>query len=92
VYPVHLHLADAQLIDRNGQPPRPFKRGRKDVFLMGEMETLRIAVQFRKDPIYAGKFMMHCHQLFYADNGMMSQVELGKGGLDPMATAPTQRS
>jgi spore coat protein A, manganese oxidase len=91
-HPVHLHVADAQLIDRNGQPPRPFERGWKDVFLLGSQETIRVAVRF-KDGVAAevqGKFMMHCHQLVHEDRGMMSQFQVGAGGVDPTTTAPAQ--
>jgi spore coat protein A, manganese oxidase len=79
VHPVHLHLVDAQLLDRNGAPPRSFERGWKDVFILGEQETIRVAMRFRGEPDFNGKFMMHCHQLVHEDNGMMSQFQLGQG-------------
>lgn len=91
-HPVHLHVADAQLLDRNGQPPRSFERGWKDVFLLGSEETIRVAVKF-KEGIAAevqGKFMMHCHQLVHEDRGMMSQFQIGQDGVNPITTAPAQ--
>ena len=92
LHPIHLHVAEAQLIDRNGRRPAAFERGWKDVFLLGSEETIRIAVQFKtgsgRDLV--GKFMMHCHQLIHEDRGMMSQFEIGRGGLDPITTAPAQ--
>lgn len=41
-HPIHLHLIDAQILDRNGQPPFPYERGLKDVFYVGENETVRV--------------------------------------------------
>lgn len=91
LHPVHLHLVDAQLLDRNGAAPRPYERGWKDVFLLGEAETLRVAMRFHGGPNnIVGKFMMHCHQLIHEDNGMMSQFEVGQGGVDPVTTAPAK--
>lgn len=91
LHPVHLHAAEAQLLERNGSPPADFERGWKDVFLLGSEETIRVAVYFKKGSESAqilGKYMMHCHQLIHEDRGMMSQFELGHGGLDPITTAP----
>jgi spore coat protein A, manganese oxidase len=90
IHPIHLHLAKMQLIDRNGKPPRPYERGWKDTFRMGEGETLRAIVQFpsRDGKPIEGKYMMHCHDLDHEDNAMMIQFEVGKNGPDPVATAP----
>lgn len=92
LHPVHLHFADTQLLDRNGLPPHPYERGWKDVFLLGERETLRIVARFRGqgEEAIAGKFMMHCHHLIHEDGGAMTQFEVGQGGLDPITTAPAQ--
>jgi spore coat protein A, manganese oxidase len=90
VHPVHLHLVDAQILDRNGAPPHTFERGWKDVFLLGEQETVRVAVRFRSGADFNGIFMMHCHQLIHEDNGMMSQFQVGKVGKNPVTAAPAQ--
>jgi spore coat protein A, manganese oxidase len=87
-HPVHMHLVDAQLLDRNGKEPLAYERGRKDVFHVGEQETVRVIIQFPAD--IRGKYMMHCHDLQHEDNGMMSQFELGTGGPDPIAAAPAK--
>lgn len=44
---IHLHLIDCQMLDRNGQPPFPYERGLKDVFYLGENETIRVIGKFR---------------------------------------------
>jgi FtsP/CotA-like multicopper oxidase with cupredoxin domain len=81
VHPVHIHLVDLQLLDRNGRPPLPYERGWKDVFLLGDNETLRVITKFGPNP---GKYMIHCHNIVHEDRDMMTQFEVGKGGDDPM--------
>ncbi|MUH00857.1 multicopper oxidase domain-containing protein [Scytonema sp. UIC 10036] len=85
-HPVHLHLIDAQILDRNGTPPFPYERGLKDVFYVGENETVRIIGRFRP---HLGKYMYHCHNMVHEDHDMMSQFEVGQGGINPMS-APAQ--
>ncbi|MEO0803731.1 MAG: multicopper oxidase family protein [Cyanobacteria bacterium J06642_2] len=77
-HPVHLHLVEGQLLERNGQPPRPYERGLKDVFVLGPEETLRVAFRFDSQALeqVAGIFMMHCHQLIHEDRGMMGQFKV----------------
>ncbi len=86
-HPVHIHLIDMQMLNRNGLPPRPYERGWKDVFHVGEFETLRIIGQFgTRDGNYInGKFMMHCHNLVHEDHSMMTIFEIGHGGTDPLS-------
>ena len=92
VHPVHVHLIDMQILDRNGMQPRPYERGWKDVFHVGEFETLRIIGKFgtRDGDYINGKFMMHCHNLVHEDHAMMTLFEVGLGGDDPLTTAPAQ--
>ena len=92
VHPVHIHLVDLQLLDRNGRPPRPYERGWKDVFSVGVGETVRVIAKFgtREGDFIKGKFMMHCHNLVHEDHSMMTLFEVGQGGPDPLTTAPAQ--
>jgi spore coat protein A, manganese oxidase len=87
VHPVHIHLVDLQLLDRNGLPPLPYERGWKDVFYLADGERIRVIAKFGP---HAGKYMMHCHNIVHEDHDMMTQFEVGTGGLDPIATAPAQ--
>ncbi len=87
-HPVHMHLVDAQLLDRNGKPPLDYEKGWKDVFHVGEKETVRVIVKFPQN--IRGKYMMHCHDLQHEDNGMMGQFEIGTGGVNPITAAPAQ--
>lgn len=85
VHPVHIHLVDLQLLDRNGRTPLPYERGWKDVFLVGENETVRVITKFGPN---SGKYMMHCHNLVHEDHDMMTQFEVGKGAKSPMSAPP----
>ena len=80
---IHLHLIDCQMLDRNGQPPFPYERGLKDVFYLGENETIRVIGKFRPN---IGKNMSHCHNMVHEDHDMMNQFEVGQGGIDPMSS------
>lgn len=84
VHPVHIHLVDLQLLDRNGRAPLAYERGWKDVFFLGESQTVRVIAKFGP---HAGKYMMHCHNLVHEDHDMMTQFEVGSGGPDPITTA-----
>jgi FtsP/CotA-like multicopper oxidase with cupredoxin domain len=89
LHPVHLHLAEGQILDRNGKPPFAYERGWKDVFHVGSAETVRVALKFatREGRNLSGKYMMHCHHLEHEDNGMMSQFVVGRDTIDPVMTA-----
>ena len=80
-HPVHLHLIKSQILDRNGQAPFPYERGNKDVFYLGENETIRLIGRFRP----SGKFMYHCHNMVHEDHDMMRQFQVGQGGPDPLS-------
>jgi FtsP/CotA-like multicopper oxidase with cupredoxin domain len=82
VHPVHIHLIDFQIIDRNGVAPLPYERGWKDVVVLSPLETVRVVAKFAP---HRGKYMMHCHNLVHEDHDMMTQFEVGKGGHDPLS-------
>jgi spore coat protein A, manganese oxidase len=80
-HPVHIHLIDFKVLDRNGRPPQPYERGPKDVVYVGEGELVRVAMRFENQ---RGKYMIHCHNLVHEDHDMMTQFSVGHGGDDPM--------
>ncbi|MDP9463915.1 MAG: multicopper oxidase domain-containing protein, partial [Actinomycetota bacterium] len=85
-HPIHVHLVDFKILDRNGQPPPPHELGPKDVVYLGENEKVRVIAKFdREDPSlpYGGKYMIHCHNLIHEDHDMMGQYEV----TDPAATS-----
>lgn len=67
-HPVHIHFEEGRILARNGIAPPLHERGRKDVYVIGPDEELRLLIQFRD---YTGKYMMHCHNLIHEDHAMM---------------------
>jgi spore coat protein A, manganese oxidase len=91
-HPLHIHLVDFKLLDRNGQPPFDFELGPKDTVYLGEGESVRVLVQFEHN---RGRYMVHCHNLAHEDHDMMTQYAVGwKPGMpdpnDPILAAPAQ--
>jgi spore coat protein A len=74
-HPLHIHLVDGQILDRNGKPPFPYERGPKDVFYLGENETVRVLMRFGPQN---GRYMVHCHNLVHEDHDMMVQFNVGE--------------
>ncbi len=90
MHPVHIHLVDWQILDRNGRAPLPYEQGWKDVFRVDHFETVRVITKFggRDGTYIQGKFMMHCHNLVHEDHSMMTQFEVGKNGPSPFCAPP----
>jgi spore coat protein A len=88
-HPVHIHLIDFKILDRNGQPPHPYERGGKDTVYVGEGETVRVIARFGP---HTGRYMIHCHNLVHEDHDMMVQYEVGTGGDDPITADPARNS
>jgi spore coat protein A, manganese oxidase len=85
-HPIHVHLIDFLILDRNGAPPRAQERGPKDVVYLGENETIRFIGKFGPHP---GKYMLHCHNADHEDHDMMFQMQVGQGGIDPLSARAT---
>jgi spore coat protein A len=86
-HPVHVHLIDFKILDRNGRPPFDYERAPKDVVYLGENETVRMIGRFERQ---VGRYMMHCHNLVHEDHDMMVQFEVGTGGHDPITADPAR--
>jgi FtsP/CotA-like multicopper oxidase with cupredoxin domain len=84
-HPVHVHLVDFKVLDRNGRPPEPYEQGPKDVVYVGEGDTVRILARFGP---HQGRYMLHCHNTVHEDGDMMAQMQVGVGGPDPITAAP----
>ncbi len=70
-HPVHVHLDQFQVLGRSGGRPGVFDAGWKDTVDVRPAEIVDIAVRFTD---YAGKFVMHCHNLEHEDMAMMATV------------------
>ncbi|MBV6626935.1 MAG: multicopper oxidase domain-containing protein [Rivularia sp. (in: Bacteria)] len=84
-HPVHIHLVHFQILERNGQPPLAYERGWKDVVYIGEDDNIKLVARFEP---HQGKYMMHCHNTVHEDHAMMTQFEVGSGGVNPMSAPP----
>jgi FtsP/CotA-like multicopper oxidase with cupredoxin domain len=86
-HPIHLHLVDFRILDRNGRPPTPQELGAKDVVYLGENDKIRILVQFHG---HEGRYMIHCHNTVHEDHDMMVQMLVGEydPAHDPITAAP----
>ncbi|GLW28954.1 multicopper oxidase family protein [Actinoplanes regularis] len=77
----HIHLIDAQIIGRNTTSDgkaHPWEGGGKDVFYLGENETVTALMQFTTgDGNEGGRYMTHCHNLVHEDSDMMIQFAVG---------------
>jgi spore coat protein A, manganese oxidase len=78
-HPLHIHLIDFKVLDRNGQPPFPYERGPKDVVYLGEGEKVRVVARFGPQ---VGRYMVHCHNLVHEDHDMMVQFNVGRAYAD----------
>ncbi len=72
-HPVHIHFEEGRILKRNGAPPPPHERGRKDVYVISPGEELELAIRFRD---FNGKYMMHCHNLTHEDHAMMIRFDV----------------
>ncbi len=69
----HMHLAQFQVLDRNGGPPLPQDAGLKDTVHVPPGGSLRIQATFGD---YLGRYVYHCHYLEHSSIGMMAQMEI----------------
>ena len=76
-HPVHIHFEEGHILKRfkNGiEVPVPaHEKGRKDVYVLGPNETVRLFMRFRDFP---GKYVMHCHNMIHEDHAMMVRWDI----------------
>ncbi|MBM7062284.1 multicopper oxidase domain-containing protein [Pseudomonas sp. UL073] len=76
-HPIHIHFEEGRIIERRLKGKvvaiPPHERGRKDVYVLEEFETLRIYLRFRD---FHGKYLMHCHNTIHEDHAMMLRWDL----------------
>lgn len=84
-HPFHIHDVQFYVIDRDGNAPQSYERGRKDVVLVLPNETVRFITQFETFTDTITPYVYHCHILMHEDDGMMGQflvVPPGFVGID----------
>jgi blue copper oxidase len=89
-HPFHIHDVQFYILDRNGVIPPENERGRKDVVLVKNMETVRFIAKFEDHADDEVPYMYHCHMLQHEDEGLMGQfiVEGESVGIDNSITMP----
>jgi FtsP/CotA-like multicopper oxidase with cupredoxin domain len=73
-HPIHVHLANYLILDRNGKPPKPYERGPKDTITLGPNEIVRVAIKWSSQ--FLGTYVFHCHNISHEDHMMMTQFEV----------------
>lgn len=71
-HPVHVHLSPFQVLRRGNRGPGPMDHGWKDTVDVRPYEAVRVRVRFER---YAGRFLIHCHNLEHEDMAMMAGFE-----------------
>ena len=72
-HPIHVHFEEFMVLERNGGPPPPFERGRKDVARLGYGNEVKMFMRFRD---FTGRYMMHCHNSTHEDHAMMVRWDI----------------
>jgi FtsP/CotA-like multicopper oxidase with cupredoxin domain len=72
-HPMHIHLSNFQILDRDGVPPSAGESGWKDTVRVESQEVVRVAIKFID---FTGRYVFHCHNLPHEDHGMMAQLEV----------------
>jgi spore coat protein A len=73
LHPVHLHLVNFQILERNGGPPKPWERGWKDTVSLDKGEEVKLIMRFDG---HRGRYLMHCHNLEHEDHNMMARFDV----------------
>jgi FtsP/CotA-like multicopper oxidase with cupredoxin domain len=79
-HPIHIHLEDFLVQNREGKAVRADERARKDVVRIGDgavgddnTRRLLVATQFRD---FLGDYPMHCHNTVHEDHSMMIRFQV----------------
>jgi spore coat protein A len=69
---VHIHDVDQQCMSRDGGPCYPYET-MKETWYLDPGEAIEVKLKFTD---YTGRYMLHCHMIEHADDGMMTQFEV----------------
>jgi spore coat protein A len=73
VHPVHVHLVNFQILERDGGPPLPHETGWKDTVAIPKGHEVKIIARFEG---YRGRYVLHCHNLEHEDHSMMARFDV----------------
>jgi spore coat protein A, manganese oxidase len=74
-HPIHIHDMEFVLLSRNGRRPHPGEAGLKDVFIVGQNETLDVMACWT-GARNIGRYVFHCHNIEHEDMAMMGIFEV----------------
>ena len=69
---VHMHDVYQQCLSRNGGACYPYET-MKETWYLDPGESIELKLKFTD---YTGMYMLHCHMIEHADDGMMAQFEV----------------
>ena len=69
---VHMHDVYQQCVSRNGGACYPYET-MKETWYLDPGESIQLKLKFTD---YTGMYMLHCHMIEHADDGMMAQFEV----------------
>ncbi len=72
-HPIHVHHEEFRILERDGAPPPPHERGRKDVVTLEPGEEVKVFLRFSD---FLGRYPLHCHNTVHEDHAMMTLWEI----------------
>lgn len=88
-HPVHVHLTNFKVLDRNGSPPPAHERGFwKETVVLHPNEKVRVLMKWpavparpvvsvpATTPQFRDRYVFHCHNLGHEDHDMMTQFRV----------------
>lgn len=73
LHPVHIHLVNFLILERNGKAALPQETGWKDTVAVESGEEVKLAMRFEG---YRGRYLIHCHNLEHEDHSMMARFDV----------------
>jgi FtsP/CotA-like multicopper oxidase with cupredoxin domain len=73
LHPVHVHLVNFRILERNGRAPLPHETGWKDTVAVNKGEEVKVVMRFQG---YKGRYLIHCHNLEHEDHSMMARFDV----------------
>jgi FtsP/CotA-like multicopper oxidase with cupredoxin domain len=73
VHPVHVHLVQFQIFERNGGPIYAHEQGWKDTVRLEGGDDVRVIARFDG---HRGRYVLHCHNLGHEDHSMMARYDV----------------
>ena len=74
-HPVHPHLVRFLIVGIDGRALQAGESGWKDTIWLGPNVTARVIMEFED---FAGRYVMHCHNVSHEDHDMMTQFETAR--------------